>query len=95
MIIDDWSDDNYTWIKKLEREDMWNRKLIFIRKELIAYLASTIIKKESKENIEMSLNRVEIIYDSLYNSSLDELILTSKQNKINIDKIVERYRFFK
>lgn len=95
FIVDNWNDDNMTWVKKMEQIDIWNHKLVSIRKELISSLARTIIPKKVTVVDDESTKEVERLYEELYNSSLDKLLNMSKDNNVCADKIIDRHRFFK
>lgn len=92
---DNWCDDNMTWIKNMQRVDIWNSKLLCIRKELIGTLARTIIPLKISHVDEESTKLMETLYEDLYNSSLDKLLEMAKENNIFVDKIIDRHRFFK
>lgn len=95
---DNWCDDNITWVKNMQRVDIWNRKLICIRKELINSLARTIIPLKTshvRSVTEESTKLVETLYEDLYNSSLDKLLDMAAENNVFVDKIIDRHRFFK
>lgn len=92
---DNWCDDNITWIKNMQRLDIWSSKLICIRKELIGTLARTILPNKISQVNEESTKLMETLYEDLYNSSLDKLLDMANENNIFVDKIIDRHRFFK
>jgi hypothetical protein len=92
---DNWCNDNITWVKNMQQTDIWNRKLVCIRKELISTLARAIIPLKISHVDEDSTKLMEALYEDLYKSSLDKLLDMAKDNNVFVDKIIDRHRFFK
>jgi hypothetical protein len=98
MELDNWSLDNLTWIIELEKNNNMDRKLIFLKKELCHQTAKLFITnkkiKYEQEGKEMELKDVENIYIQLRQLEILELYNKAKHYNVNVDKIIDRYRFF-
>jgi len=110
LIIDDWQIDNIDWIKSVINRGVADRRIIFIRKEIICNLAKLLINRElnnikKKDNVSdrIAMNTllnsytVENIYDSLNNMDLlgfNGLLQLAISEDIDINSTIDRYRLF-
>ncbi len=97
--VDNWSIDNIEWIKEKLNSGIFDRKIVYIRKELTHEIAKIIIKetelkyKNDSVNI-FEMKHIEEVYINLNKEELLDMMNKAKKLNLDIDKIINRYRFF-